>query len=153
MRKILILIVLLGVICLLGFLYYNAQRVTEFYTVSVYPSSQYDSKPKIEVKKIKNYESDSLAIEEQTNVYHTLQEMYNDRIEEAKRDGNTGDMIIFSRLRDEQRCLIKIVHKRSFKMEKLKQLILNNGVNSAEVGRYCEDSDVELNIYPILSDY
>ena len=67
MKKILSLAVIGLVIYLLGYLYYNSQYETDYYTLSVFPSSWYDSKTKIEIKKVKNYESDSIAIEEETN--------------------------------------------------------------------------------------
>lgn len=153
MKKIFTIVVIAVVICLLGYLYYDSQYETEYYTVSVLPSSWYDSKTKVEVKKVKNYDSDSLAIEEQTNLYHILQEMHNDRVEEAKKEGNTGNVMIFSRMRDEQRCLIKIVHKRSFDFGEMKKLIIKYGVNSANVENYCKNNKVELSMYPMLSDF
>ena len=153
MKKILSIVIIAVVISLLGYLYYNSQYETEYYTVSVFPSSWYDNKKKVEVKKVKNYDSDSLAIEEQTNLYHYIQEMHNDRVEEAKKEGNTGNVMIFSRMRDEQRCLIKIVRKRSFNIDELKEQIIKYGVNSAKVENYCERNDVQLNMYPLLSDF
>ena len=119
-------------------------------TISVFPSSWYDSKTKVEVK---NYETDSIAIEEQTNLYHALQEMNNDRAEEAKKKGDSGNVMIFTRMRDEQRCLIKITHKRSFDFEELKELIIKRGVNSVEVENYCENNEVELSMFPMLSNF
>lgn len=153
MKKIFVIVVFVFFVGVLGCCYYNSQYEIEYYTVSSIPSSWYDSKTKIEVKKVKNYESDSLAIEEETNLYHALQEMHNDRIEEAKKEGNSGNVMIFSRMRDEQRCLIKISHKRSFDFEKLKELIIKNGVNSAEIENYCKSNEVELSIFPMLSDF
>ena len=79
MKKIIIIITIAIVSCFVGYLYYSSQRVIEYYTISVFPSSWYDSKTKVEVKKVKNYETDSIAIEEQTNLYHALQEMNNDK--------------------------------------------------------------------------
>lgn len=153
MKKILAIVIIAVVVCLLGYLYYDSQYETEYYTVSVFPSSWYDSKTKVEVKKVKNYDTDSLAIKEQTKLYHTMQEMHNDRLEEAKKEGNTGNVMIFSRMRDEQRCLIKIVRKRSFDFKELKELIIKYGVNSAKVEKCCESNDVKLNMYPMLSDF
>ena len=153
MKKILAIVIIAVVICLLGYLYYDSQYETEYYTISVFPSSWYDSKTKVELKKVKNYDSDSLAIEEQTNLYHTLQEMHNDRVEEARKEGNTGNVMIFSRMRDEQRCLIKIVRKRNCDFEELKELIIKYGVNSEKVEKYCESNQVKLIMYPMLSDF
>ena len=153
MKKILYIVIIAVVICFLGYLYYDLQYETEYYTVSEFPPSWYDSRTKVEVKKVKNYKSDSLAIEEQTNLYHIVQEMHNDRVEEAKKEGNTGNVMIFSRMRDEQRCLIKLVRKRSFDIEELKELIIKYGINSAKVENYCENNQVKLSMYPMLSDY
>lgn len=153
MKKILSLAVIGLVIYLLGYLYYNSQYETDYYTLSVFPSSWYDSKTKIEIKKVKNYESDSIAIEEETNLYHALQEMHKDRLEEARKVKNLGNVMIFSRMRDEQRCLIKIAHKRNFDFVYLKELIIKNGVNSIEVENFCKGNEVELNIFPMLSDF
>lgn len=153
MKKIVIIIIVAIVSCFVGYLYYSSQRVIDYFTVSVFPSSWYDSKTKVEVKKVKNYETDSIAIEEQTNLYHALQEMNNEKAEEAKKKGNTGNVMIFSRMRDEQRCLIKITHKRSFDFEELKELIIKHGVNSAIVENYCENNEVELSMFPMLSDF
>lgn len=151
MKKIFAIAAIVFAICLLGYLYYNSQYETEYYTVSVFPPSWYDKKTKVEVKRIKNYDTDSLAIEAQTDLYHALQEMNNTRVEEAKKEGNTGNVMIYSRMRDEQRSLIKIVHKRSFEIKKLKELIIKYGVNSANVENYCKDNKVELSIFPMLS--
>ena len=153
MKKIFVIVIIAVVICLLGYLYYNSQYETEYFTISVFPSSWYDSKTKVELKMVKNYDSDSLAIEEQTNLYHTLQEMHNDRVEEARKEGNTGNVILFSRMRDEQRCLIKIVRKRNCDFEELKELIIKYGVNSVKVEKYCESHQVKLIMYPMLSDF
>ncbi len=153
MKKIIIIITIAIVSCFVGYLYYSSQRVIEYYTISVFPSSWYDSKTKVEVKKVKNYETDSIAIEEQTNLYHALQEMNNDRAEEAKKKGDSGNVMIFTRMRDEQRCLIKITHKRSFDFEELKELIIKRGVNSVEVENYCENNEVELSMFPMLSNF
>ena len=153
MKKIIIIITIAIVSCFVGYLYYSSQRVIEYYTISVFPSSWYDSKTKVEVKKVKNYETDSIAIEEQTNLYHALQEMNNDRAEEAKKKGDSGNVMIFTRMRDEQRCLIKITHKRSFDFEELKELIIKRGVNSVEVENYCKKNEVELSMFPILSNF
>lgn len=153
MKKILFIVVISVVICFLSYLYYSTMPETEYYTVSSFPSSWYDSKTKIEVKKVKKYESDSIAIEEETNLYHALQEIRNRVVEEAKRKGDTGNVMIYSRMRDEQRCLIKITHKRSFDFEELKELIIKHGVNSAKVENYCENYEVELSMFPMLSDF
>ena len=119
MKKILSLAVIGLVIYLLGYLYYNSQYETDYYTLSVFPSSWYDSKTKIEIKKVKNYESDSIAIEEETNLYHALQEMHKDRLEEARKVKNLGNVMIFS----------------------------------IEVENFCKGNEVELNIFPMLSDF
>ena len=153
MKKIFAIAGIVFVFCYLGYLYYSSQNETEYYIVSVLPPSWYDSKTKVEVKRIKNYDTDSMAIEAQTDLYHALQEMNNNRVEEAKKEGNTGNVMIYSRMRDEQRCLIKIVHKRSFEIGKLKALIIKYGVNSEKVENYCKDNKVELNIFPMLSDF
>ena len=153
MKKIFTIVAIAVIICLFGYLYYDTQYETEYYTVSVFPSSWYDSKTMVELKKVKKYDSDSLAIEEQTKLYHTMQEMHNDIVEKAQKEGNAGDVMIFSRMRDEQRCLIKIVHKRSFDFKELKELIIKYGINSAKVDNYCENKEVELSMYPMISDY
>lgn len=153
MKKIFALAAIAIVCGLLGYLYYTNQSVTEYYMVSERPASWYDSKVKIEVKKVKDYESDSLAIERETELYHTLQDMHNDKVIEAKKNGNTSNEMIFTRMRDEQCCLIKIVHKRNLDFGELKQLIIKNGINSAAVDNYCEKNNAELSLFPILSNY
>ena len=154
MRKGLYIIIMIAVVgSLLGYLFYNSQNVTEYYLVSVYPPSWYDSKTKIEVKKTKNYESDSLAIERETNIYHYIQESFNDKVTKAKENSEASNEIIYARFRDEQRCLIKIVHKLSFDFEKLKELIIKHGVNSSQVENYCKNNDIEVSMCPLLSEY
>ena len=153
MKKIILAVIALLVVIVCGCYFYFSQIETEYYTISMFPPSWYDNKTKVEVKKVKQYDSDSLAIEVETNLYHSLQQMHNDRVEEAKRKNDHGNEMIFTRFRDEQRCLIKLVHNKRFDFNELKKLIIEHGPNSAQVEQYCEKNGVELSVFPMLSEY
>jgi len=66
---------------------------------------------------------------------------------------HTNDDAVYRRFRDEHRSLIKIVHKRSFKVEKLQEVVDEYGLHSYNVEKFCKDNDVDISIYTILSKY
>lgn len=131
----------------------NPGTETKYYTVSEYPSTAYGSKKTAEIHETSYYESDSLAVAEEERKYHFIQDDWNRKVEEAKTKNSQSDVLIFTRFRDEQRCLIKITHNRSFDFESLKKLIIQHGPNSADVDAYCNNNDIELSIFPMLSNY
>lgn len=153
MGRYLALTLLVLVIIAFGSFIYFSQTVSEYYTVSEYPTTAYDNKKKLEIKKVKQYESDSLAIDEETKKYHYMQEDWNRMMEDAKKKGDTGGEMINARFRNEQRCLIKITHRRLFDFDKFKELVIKHGPNSAQVDTYCKNNNVDMTLFPMLSDY
>ena len=153
MKKAIIILVVLAFVAGIGFLYYNNKTITEYYTISTYPQSLYDSKVKVDIKKIKQYESDSLAIEAEERMYNYIQEDWNRRVEEAEKKKETSNVAIYSRFRDEQRSLIRLTHKRSFDTDRLKGIIQKHGFNSYQVDDYLKENEVDFMFYPMLSKY
>ena len=153
MKKIILpLFICLFIVACGCFIYFN-QSVTEYYIVSEYPSTAYGSKKEVKIQKVKQYESDSLAIEEEETKYHFMQEDWNRRVEEAKKKNSPSDIMIYTRFRDEQRCLIKIAHKRLFDYDKFKELVIQYGPNSTQLETFCENNNVVFSMFPMLSDY
>ena len=150
-------IILFSLICLgiivCGYFIYYSQTVTEYYRVSIYPPTVYDSRPKVEIKQAPQYENDSLAIEAEEHIYYYMQERWEKSRRESMEKNHTNDDAVYRRFRDEHRSLIRIVHKRSFKVEKLQEVVDEYGLHSYNVEKFCKDNDVDISIYTILSKY
>lgn len=153
MKKIIAIFVIAIVGCIIGYIYYNGQITTAYYRVSLYPPTSYDNKPKVEIQKTPQYENDSLATAAEEYIYQYMQEQWEKKREESMKQNDGGDDALYRRWRDEQRIIIKLAHKRSFEVDKLKELITKYGLRSYEVESYCNENEVEMSIYPLLSKY
>ena len=92
-----------------------------------------------------------MATEE--NVYQYMQERWDKRVEESIKQNHGREDAVYKRWRDEQRIIIKLVHKRNFDVNELQELIRKFGIRSYEVESYCKDNKVDMAIYPLLSKY
>lgn len=153
MKKILSLSIIVSISCLIGYLYYNSQIETAYYRVSIYPPTSYDRNPKVEIHETPQYENDSIAINIEEHIYQYMQEHdEKKRIESIEKNHGIEDEV-YKRWRDEQRIIMKLVHKRSFDVNELQELITKFGLRSYEVESYCKDNKVDMAIYPLLSKY
>lgn len=152
MKK-LISISIIAICCIVGYLYYNGQIITTYYRVSIYPPTSYDSSPKVEIHETPQYENDSIAMATEENVYQYMQERWDKRVKESIKQNHGREDAVYKRWRDEQRIIIKLVHKRNFDVNELQELIRKFGIRSYEVESYCKDNKVDMAIYPLLSKY
>lgn len=153
MKRILVVLVIIVVGCMIGYIYYYGQITTAYYRVSLYPPTLYDNKPKVEIQKTPQYENDSLAIAAEEYIYQYMQEQWEKEREESMKQNHGNEDPVLRRFRDEQRIIIKLAHKRSFEVDKLKELITKYGLRSYEVESCCKENEVEMSIYPLLSKY
>lgn len=153
MKKILSVLIIVVISCLIGYLYYNSQIETAYYRVSIYPPTSYDRNPKVEIHETPQYENDSIAIVTEENIYQYMQERWDKRVEESIKQNHGREDAVYKRWRDEQRIIIKLVHKRSFDVNELKELIIKYGLRSYEVDSYCRENKVDMSIFPLLSKY
>lgn len=152
MKRILVLLSCIGIIVCCYFIYYN-QTVTEYYRVSIYPPTSYDSRPKVEIVQAPQYENDSLAIEAEEHIFYFMQERWEKVRKESMKKNHTNDDVVYRRFRDEHRILIKIVHNRSFEVGRLQEVVVEHGLYSCDVEKFCKDNDVDISIYAISSKY
>ena len=153
MKKILSVSIIVVISCLIGYLYYNSQIETAYYRVSIYPPTSYDRNPKVEIHETPQYENDSIAISIEEYTYQYMQERHEkERVESIEKNHGVEDEVL-RRWRDEQRIIIKLAHKRSFEIDKLKKLITEYGIRSYEIESYCKENEVEMSIFPLLSKY
>lgn len=153
MKKIIAIFVIAVAGCMMGYIYYNEQITTAYYRVSIYPPTSYDSNPKIEIHETPEYENDSIAINIEEYTYQYMQERHEkERVESIEKNHGNEDPVL-RRFRDEQRIIIKLAHKRSFEVDKLKELITKYGLRSYEVESYCKENEVDMSLYPLLSKY
>ena len=86
------------------------------------------------------------------DVKEVIAEIEKKRIESIEKNHGIEDEV-YKRWRDEQRIIMKLVHKRSFDVNELQELITKFGLRSYEVESYCKDNKVDMAIYPLLSKY
>ena len=152
--------------------YYNyVEQVSDYYLISIelprieeWAFGKEKTDGKIEIKKLPEYANDSTAIVSETKKSEEFDEYLIKEIEKhlQKQKEVEQDFIEYNRERvhvnantellEQSRILMRFSHIRKFdkdQFEKIKNLIIKNGVFSEEVRRYMDKSKIDAEFYTI----
>ena len=139
-------IIAVAVICGVWFYHYNyVEVVTERYIVTV---------PKMEVKELTQYASDSVAVEKETanarDYRKKLLEMY-DKEDFTDEDELTEEakMNAYKNLMEQSSVLFSISHVRSTSPEEALEIIKEHGLLSNDVVEFAEENKIHVEVYQL----
>ncbi len=139
--------------------------ITDYYLITITPPQRTEhygitrySDPKFEVEGLKQYESDSVALAEQSARAKDGVTLYTEKFESLLKDNPTDDMEkmklnaqieAMQELLAQSYYLISFTHKESFDAAELFNFMKEHGIDSKETNKYIKDNELQVNIYPI----
>ena len=125
----------------------------EHYGITTY------SDPKFEIENLKQYSSDSIAIEEQTLWAKDAVKFFSEQLESLLKENPKSQMDkmklnaqieAMQELLAQSYYLISFTHKESFDSNEFFNFMKEHGIDSKETNEYIKKNELEVNIYPIL---
>lgn len=163
MKKSLLIALLLSFSIAGGYYYYfnYVEEITERYLVKYTIPHEEDglygttmSDPKIDISRLKDYESDSLAIvhqkkEAESNKKWLLKQFSNEKFDDDDELMNLAKRNAYVNLLNEERMLISITHVRNMDAKEALDILKKHGLFSKDIKEYAEKKKLKANIYPL----
>lgn len=145
------------------------EPVTEYYRLVYTPPSEYVdvfgmdvvNEPKVEVKRVADYKSDSIAIASEREWVEGWMMFLpserekaiaeeNRRLPENMREASTRSLNdLYDRMEQEKHTLVIIRHYKDFDRKELLKIVREHGILSKEAVKYMQEHNIEVDTYEL----